>query len=168
MHAPLTPTEEKRISPDSAPTEATNTAIIPAGQPLPQWAKDLAKILDDYGLDALIGLIPGVGDAATGLASLSLLWLALRQKVPTVILGRMVANILVDTAAGAFPVVGDLFDFAWRANKRNLALIEEHAGDQGEPTFGDYALVGTGIAAIAAGIALPFVALGGLLSLFGS
>lgn len=144
----------------------SDAEILPAGQPLPQWARDLARILDDYGLDALIGLIPGVGDAATGIASLSLLLLGLRQKVPSVILAKMVFNILIDTAAGAVPVAGDIFDFAWRSNKRNLALIEEHAGGQGDPGAGDYALVGLGITLIVIGIALPFVALGGLLSLF--
>lgn len=78
------------------------------------------------GLDGIIGLIPGVGDAATGLASLWLLNEAHRQGLPKSALMRMGGNILIDTTLGAIPVVGDVFDFFWKSNTRNLRIIEKH------------------------------------------
>ena len=78
------------------------------------------------GLDGIIGLIPGVGDAATGLVSLWLLNEAHRQGLPRRALMRMGGNILIDTTLGAIPVVGDVFDFFWKSNTRNLRIIEKH------------------------------------------
>ena len=78
------------------------------------------------GLDPLIGLIPGVGDFISTAASFYILYEAGRMGLPSRLLGRMVGNIAIDTLVGAVPVVGDLFDFAWQANVRNLRLIEAH------------------------------------------
>lgn len=79
-----------------------------------------------FGLDALIGLIPGVGDVITALISSVVISEAARMGVPKVLLLKMAFNVLVDTLVGAIPVVGDLFDFAWKANQRNVRLLDQY------------------------------------------
>jgi hypothetical protein len=80
-----------------------------------------------FGLDAIIGLIPGVGDILTSLASLYILSAANRYNVPRITLARMATNILLDTLIGAIPFVGDLFDAYWKSNARNVELLRRHA-----------------------------------------
>ena len=78
------------------------------------------------GLDPIIGLLPGAGDWIGALLSIYVLYEGARLGVPGGVLWRMTGNILVEVIVGAVPVLGDLFDFAWQANTRNLALIEKH------------------------------------------
>jgi len=80
-----------------------------------------------FGLDALVGLIPGFGDTATSLASFYILASAVRYGVPKVTLLRMGMNIGIDYVVGSFPLVGDLFDAWWKSNQRNVALLSERA-----------------------------------------
>jgi tetrahydromethanopterin S-methyltransferase subunit E len=136
---------------------------------LPVWADSLTRWLDDavripgtnigIGLDPVLGfLAPGLGDAATGVVSLGLLFLALRSRVPRVVLGRMLLNLLIDALVGAVPIVGDVFDVAWRANRKNLELIKRHGGSSGEPAeTGDYLLVVSGVFVVLLAVALPIV-----------
>jgi hypothetical protein len=79
------------------------------------------------GLDAVVGLIPGVGDFATTAVSLYILAAGVRYRVPKVTLLRMAANIGVDYLLGAVPVVGDLFDAAWKSNQMNVELVRRRA-----------------------------------------
>ena len=78
------------------------------------------------GLDPLIGLIPGLGDWIAAALSLYVLYEAARLGLPTAILGRIALNILIEAVIGAVPVLGDLFDFVWQANVRNVRLVEQH------------------------------------------
>jgi hypothetical protein len=78
------------------------------------------------GLDSLIGLVPVVGDAVAAALGAYLLWEARNLGVPKWKLWRMAGNIAFDTALGAVPVAGDLFDFAFRSNSRNLRLVKRH------------------------------------------
>jgi hypothetical protein len=94
-----------------------------------------------FGIDPLLGLFPGLGDLASPVFALFLLWHGARLRVPKVVLARMVLNSLIDVAVGAVPVVGDLFDFAWKANAWNLALLEKHAMPGQRPSSGDYVFV---------------------------
>jgi len=94
-----------------------------------------------FGLDPIIGLIPGAGDLATSSFSLVVLYRAFRLGVPRVVLFRMVLNVIVDLLAGAVPFVGDLFDFAWKSNSLNLALLERHERPGVKPSSGDWAIV---------------------------
>jgi hypothetical protein len=94
-----------------------------------------------FGIDPILGLIPGLGDVASPVLSLLFIWHGLRLGVPKVVLARMVLNALVDAAVGVIPVVGDLFDFGWKANAWNLALLERHAVAGRRPTSGDYVFV---------------------------
>lgn len=80
-----------------------------------------------FGLDALVGLIPGLGDTATSLVSFYVLASAVRYGVPKVTLLRMGLNIGIDYVVGSLPLVGDLFDAWWKSNQRNVALLSERA-----------------------------------------
>lgn len=94
----------------------------------------LATLLDSrfeifgfrFGLDALIGLIPGIGDAATGLISSYIILEAARAGAGPFLLLQMVVNIIIDLFVGAVPVLGDLFDVAFRANVKNVNLLKRH------------------------------------------
>ena len=100
----------------------------------------LSRLLDEQfripgmkyriGLDGLLGLIPGIGDAAGALLSTYILYEAIRLGVPRTVLLRMIANIGIDTLGGTIPVVGDIFDMAWKANKKNTALLHAYLASQ--------------------------------------
>jgi hypothetical protein len=79
-----------------------------------------------FGAEALLRLVPGIGDAAASALSLYLLYQASRLGVPRVLLARMLANVLLEGAVGAVPFAGDAFDILFRANRRNVALLREH------------------------------------------
>lgn len=79
-----------------------------------------------FGLDPIIGLLPGAGDWIGAMLSLYVLYEGARLGMPTRVLTKMGGNILFETIIGAVPFLGDLFDFVWQANTRNLALIEQH------------------------------------------
>ncbi len=78
------------------------------------------------GLDAVLGLVPVAGDAIAGAMGLYLIWEARNLGLPKLIIMRMLANVGFDTAVGAVPLVGDLFDFLFRSNSMNLRLIKRH------------------------------------------
>jgi hypothetical protein len=80
-----------------------------------------------FGLDALIGLVPGLGDTATSLVSLYILASAVRYRVPKITLLRMGVNIGIDYLVGSLPVVGDVADAWWKSNQMNLALLRKRA-----------------------------------------
>ena len=80
-----------------------------------------------FGLDAIIGLVPGIGDFLGMIIGAAVIVEALRLKVPTNVLVRMLLNLWIDSFIGSVPVVGDAFDFYFKANRRNLALLEKHA-----------------------------------------
>lgn len=79
-----------------------------------------------FGLDSVLGLVPGIGDAATTVPAAYLLYRAHRLGVPTSLLARMGANVAVDLVVGAIPIVGDIFDVGFKANRRNVDLLRRH------------------------------------------
>src|SRR5262245_11582735 len=83
-----------------------------------------------FGLDALIGLIPGVGDAITTLISLYIVREARALGASRLLIARMLWNVAIDGVVGTVPVAGDLFDVAWRANRRNMALLQKHLANE--------------------------------------
>lgn len=159
---------KRRLSPLDRDSSFPDTPR-PEGTETPAWAVTLVRWLDDgfvipgtrfgVGLDALLGFIfPTLGDAATGLASLSLLILAFHRGVPRVVILRMVMNIGLDTLLGSVPLFGDAFDLFWRSNRRNLELIERFEHDPTRrATALDYALVTLGVSLVIAAIVLPIV-----------
>jgi hypothetical protein len=114
--------------------------------------ENLSKYLDDwvkipivgwrFGLDALIGLVPNVGDTLTSFASFYILIAGVRYGVPKITLLRMAFNIGLDYVVGAIPFLGDAFDFFWKANKQNMDLIRERATGKDKGTTSDYLFVG--------------------------
>lgn len=147
----------------------------------PQWAKSLVRALDDafvipgtrigVGLDAVLGfLFPTLGDAATGLGSLAILFLAVQLRVPKVVILRIVFNIALDALVGAIPFAGDAFDLFFRSNRRNLELLQGYERDpHRKPGVADYLIVALGIVFVVAAVALPLIVGVALLRwLFGS
>ena len=94
-----------------------------------------------FGLDALIGLVPNVGDTLTSLMSFYILIAGVRYGVPKITLLRMAFNIGLDYLVGTIPLIGDAFDFVWKANKQNMDLIRERATGKNVGTTGDYIFV---------------------------
>ena len=83
-----------------------------------------------FGLDAMIGLVPGIGDAITTVMSLYIVREARELGVPRHVIGRMLANVALDGIVGAVPFLGDAFDVMWRANRRNMALLRKHLAEE--------------------------------------
>ena len=112
---------------------------------------DLAFYLDDlfripgvgwrFGLDALIGLVPNVGDTLTSFASFYILLAGVRYGVPKITLLRMAFNIGLDYVVGSIPLIGDAFDFFWKSNKQNMELIRTRATGKGKGTTSDYIFI---------------------------
>ena len=94
-----------------------------------------------FGLDPIVGLLPGAGDLVTGFFSVMILLHSVRLRIPKVVIARMMVNIGLDLLTGAVPLLGDLFDAAFKANLRNLALLERHARPGVPPERSDYVFV---------------------------
>ncbi len=94
-----------------------------------------------FGLDALIGLIPNVGDITTSLVSFYILVAGVRYGVPKITLLRMAFNIGLDYVIGVIPFIGDTFDFFWKANKQNMDLIRQRGTGRGTGTLSDWVFV---------------------------
>jgi hypothetical protein len=116
------------------------------------------------GLDPILGLLlPELGDALTATVSLALLGVAFKERVPNRVMLRMLVNIAIDAVLGAIPLVGDLFDFAFKANEKNLELIERHRGDPTRPpSWGDRLVVASAVLVVLALLALPILAVAAL------
>ena len=104
---------------------------------IPSWVHTLVGVSDDglripgtsvrLGLDAVLGLLlPGAGEALGGVTAAALMYVAWRRGAPRELLLRMLGNATVDIGLGSIPVVGDIFDLGFHANRRNLSLLEEH------------------------------------------
>lgn len=106
-----------------------------------------------FGLDALIGLVPGVGDAATTVVAIYIVGLAARIGMPRVIVARMALNVAIDMLVGAIPFVGDLFDVWWKANHRNATLLANRLAENPQATrkarASDWLFVGAVVLALA-------------------
>lgn len=94
-----------------------------------------------FGWDGLIGLIPGVGDVVTNLLSFYILYQGARLGCPPTIILRMALNILIDNVFDAIPLIGNIFDFMWKANNRNVALIEAYLNSPQRTTRTSRAIV---------------------------
>jgi uncharacterized protein YjeT (DUF2065 family) len=121
-------------------------------------ARALTRLLDSaagipgtslrFGLDPILGLVPGLGDVAGAVLSGYVVLLASRHGAPTTVIVRMLGNVVIDTVGGTVPVIGDLFDAGWKANSRNLALLERHLGQPGATKRASRAVVWLTVAAL--------------------
>jgi hypothetical protein len=84
-----------------------------------------------FGFDALVGLVPGIGDAVTTAMSLWLVKEAHALGAPGHLIARMLGNIAIDGVVGAVPLVGDVFDLVWKSNRRNMQLLRRHLDRRG-------------------------------------
>src|ERR671916_1376763 len=108
----------------------TRAEVEESLEQLSRWMDGLFRVPGTgwrFGLDAIVGLIPGVGDTLTTLVSFYVLAAGVRYRVPKVTLLRMAANVGVDYLLGAVPFLGDLFDFAWKSNQKNVELLRQRA-----------------------------------------
>jgi len=145
-------------------------------EPLFKW---LALIMDEiirvpgtnfrFGLDPIIGLIPGIGDSSSALISAVALIQAVRLGVPKILIGRMAMNVLVNEIVGVIPVIGDAFSFWFKSNARNYDILRHHRLGSAPPRASDWLFV-IGILVIlvvivCVGIAISFLVLGMLVRL---
>jgi Domain of unknown function (DUF4112) len=127
------PAEERGLEPGAARAAAPHhsRAEIERGlDQLSRWMDGLFRIPGTgwrFGLDGLVGLVPGIGDTLTTAVSFYVLAAGVRYRVPKVTLLRMALNIAVDYLLGAVPFLGDLFDFAWKSNQKNVELLRQRA-----------------------------------------
>lgn len=108
-----------------------------------------------FGLDPLIGLVPGIGDAIGAIFSTIIIYHAARLGAPKSTLLRMMANVGLDTIVGEVPLLGDLFDFGWKSNTLNLALLEEHLQQPAAAKLGSrrvLLLLGAGLLVLFVGV----------------
>jgi hypothetical protein len=89
-----------------------------------------------FGLDALIGLVPGIGDAITTALSLYIIREAHALGAPRRLIARMLGNVALDGAIGLVPLLGDAFDIAWRSNRRNVRLLQNWLASEGRANVG--------------------------------
>ena len=129
----------------------------------------IAALLDDmfripgtqirFGLDALIGWIPGIGDALAGMASFLIVFAAWRRGVQAITLVRMIANVLLETALGAIPVAGDVFHVVWKANRRNYKLLIREREQPGANARRDWLFLALILFTALAAVAIPIAIL---------
>ena len=119
-----------------------------------------------FGLDSIIGLVPGAGDLVSSVLSGYIILTSARLGVPPALVARMILNLGVDTLVGSVPLIGDLFDVGYRANLRNAALLEKHLAEPARTRLSNKlaiaAAVGGVILLAAGGIALAILAVRGL------
>jgi hypothetical protein len=159
-------------------TLLSTSNALPTDQRL-RRLRSLAWLLDNsialpggyrVGLDAIIGLVPGVGDAIGALLSAFILNEARAMGAPRSVLMRMTLNVVLETVIGSIPFAGDLFDAAFKANMRNLALLERHQADpSGTRRRGRWFMVGFSLLLtllVVTMIAVPVLIIAGIVKLF--
>ncbi len=161
--------QQPKPEPEVYEAEVVNAGERRDLQPVPAWAEQLVYWLDTavrvpgtnitIGLDAVLGfLLPTAGDALTGLGALALFSLAVRHRVPKVVLAKMLLNVAIDSLVGSIPLLGDAFDVLWRSNKKNLELIQRYRSEPGAPAKpADYVVVVLAGIVLLALLLLPFV-----------
>jgi hypothetical protein len=146
----------------------------------PPWARTIVRVMDEaiaipgtnirIGLDGILGLVaPGVADALLASSGVLLIVYGFVSGVPGAVLFRMAAFVALDALVGTIPLVGDLFDFGFKSNRKNVELIERYQRPGTKATAKDYAFVIVSVVTVVVVLALPVVlAITLLARLFGS
>jgi hypothetical protein len=157
--------------PEILPPEGADETMRQRAQ---RWFSDeridlFAHLLDDWfhipftpirvGLDGLIGLIPGLGDILAGIASFIIILAAWIRGVPYVTLVRMLVNVGIEVVVGTIPLLGDAFDIAWKANRRNHKLMVRHLRQPRQHTWKDYVFLASLVGGILFILAVPLFVL---------
>jgi hypothetical protein len=117
--------------------------------------RTLSRVLDTYMIDPLLGLVlPGAGDLLGSLLGLYTVVIAARRKVSPLVIARMLLNLGIDAAVGVVPLVGDVVDFGFKANRKNVELLTARSARGGRATARDWLVLGVAVAAFAGVIAL--------------
>ncbi|MBV9148113.1 MAG: DUF4112 domain-containing protein [Acidobacteria bacterium] len=138
--------------------------------------EQLAGVLDDafhipgtkirFGLDPIVGLVPGLGDVITGLLSFLIVFAAWRRGLPRITVLRMVANIGIDTIVGAIPILGDVFDVVWKSNRMNYNLLVRYRGGaRTDLVLRDWLFFALLLLCLAATVAIPIAVVVGVVYL---
>lgn len=155
--------EPEIIPPGAEPRAARSSLSDEQLDGLAAWLDDVFHVPGTnvrFGLDAVAGLLPGIGDLLTGMASMLIVHAAWQRGLPRVALMRMLVNIALDTVVGSIPLAGDLFDVAWKANRRNVELLQKYsAGSEARHQVHDYGFLALLMLATAALVALPVMVL---------
>ena len=141
----LTPAQERRLKALRHISELLDSAFVVPGTTY------------RIGLDPIIGLVPLIGDLASPLFTIGVLWQGRDFGIPKVVQLRMIFNAAIDGLVGAIPIAGDLFDFAWKSNQMNLALLERHAWEEHRASAGDWLFVVAMILLVVLIAAIPFI-----------
>jgi len=149
----LTPSQEKRLDVLRRVSGMLDSAMLVPGTGI------------RFGLDPILGLIPGLGDFVSPLFTIGILWQARDLSIPKVVQLRMIFNVAIDTLVGIVPVAGDLFDVAWKANDMNMALLERHAYEEHPASTRDWVFVSSMIALLVVLAVAPLLLLGWVTSL---
>lgn len=158
----------------TSPGEASRVRSEPTGPEtdlgVPRYIDGLAWLLDDsiripvigkrIGIDGAIGMIPGLGDGAGFVASSVIILSAVKQGVSRATVTRMIGNVLLESLVGVIPVVGDLFDFVWKSNSKNVNLLRADLADPERTRRSSVTVLTTSVVAL---IALAAIAAGALL-----
>jgi len=112
-----------------------------------------------FGFAGIIGLIPGIGDLIDALVSIYIVGRAIQLGIPRVAIARMLVNVAIEGLAGAVPFIGDLFDVAFKANRRNYQLLKSHLYRSPRQTASDWLFLLVTVLLVAASVALPIIVL---------
>ncbi len=112
-----------------------NSTSNPQRKKIPSWIERLVEATDSrfrvpgtsyrFGYDAILGLVPGIGDLVGLLVGAGVVFAAVRIRASRAVISRMIGNLALDATLGSVPVIGDLFDFFFKANQRNLQLLQD-------------------------------------------
>jgi hypothetical protein len=126
-----------------------------AADPQIARARTLARVLDDFFVDPVLGLLlPGAGDLIGSVLGLYVVGIAIGRRVSPLVIARMLLNLGLDAMLGAIPLLGDVFDLGFRANRRNLDLLAERAAEGGRAKASDWLVVAAAGAAFVAIVGL--------------
>ena len=166
--------KSRRFNPPASP-EAEGIVVLPGrwnhgtGLFRDETLRKLEILLDEafripftrirFGIDAIIGLVPGLGDVIAGLLSLVIPIAAWSRGVPYITIIRMAANLCIGVLFGSIPILGDAFDIAWKPNRRNYRLLQRHLVEPRRHTWKDGAFLLILASVIGLVFALPIVLL---------